>query len=179
MIDTSRASNRRRSKRPAFSLLEVTISSMIVGVMLVAALNAVGAATTGRFRSGERSQAQLLADALMAEILELHYSEPVDQPTFGPEPGETATATRAAFDDVDDYHGWSSKPPVDEDGTPLGNADNWTRSAVVNYASAANLAVNVGTDTGIKQIAVTVTNGRAAASAVMVVSDAWQPFANE
>ena len=179
MIATSRRFNPQRSKRPAFSLLEVTISSMIVGVMLVAALNAVGAATTGRFRSAEQSQAQLLADALIAEVLELVYEEPVDPPVFGPEWDEELTATRAAFDDVDDYHGWSSKPPVDKDGTQLGNADNWTRSVVVNYASAANLAVNVGTDSGIKQIAVTVTNGRAAASAMMIVTDAWQPLANE
>ncbi len=175
MIYSLRRSVCRCSKRTAFSLLEVTISSMIVGVMLVAALNAVGAATSGRFRSGEQSQAQLLADALMAEILELHYSEPDDLSVFGPEPNEANTATRADFDDVDDYHDWTAKPPVDKDGASLPLADSWTRTVAVNFVSVANLITAVGTEEGLKQVTVTVTNSRAVATAVMVVSDAWEP----
>ena len=59
--------------RRSFSLVEVVVSVLIMGVMFVAALNTVGAARGGEYRLAEREQALLLAQALMAEILQQAY----------------------------------------------------------------------------------------------------------
>ncbi len=166
----------RRSDRRAFSLIEVVISSLIVGVVLVAALNTVGSATSGAFRTGEQGQAQLLADALMAEILGLGYEEPVDEPIFGPELDETADGTRTAYDDVDDYHGWEAKPPVEKDGMVLPYTEGWIRAVNVEFVSQGDLTEVVNSEEDLKQITVTVTNDRVTATALMVVSDAWRPL---
>jgi hypothetical protein len=93
----------------------------------------------------------------MTEILQGHYEEPNDTVTFGPEPSETG-GTRAAFDDVDDYHNWSATPPQDPDGTAISDLAGWQRSVTVAYANPNNPKATVGDDRGLKLITVTVTS---------------------
>ncbi len=102
----------RKSRRPraGLSQIEVVICTLLVGMMLVAAMNAVGAAIRGRVSTGDAARARELAVQLMAEILANDYIEPVDTPTFGRETGEF-DGTRARWDDVDDYHHWMQAPP--------------------------------------------------------------------
>ena len=52
--------------------------------------------------------------------------EPDDTPAFGREAGESSSS-RAAYDDVDDYHGWSGSPPVEKDDAAIANAAGFTR----------------------------------------------------
>src|SRR5262245_53710903 len=94
----TRSTVRRRSQR-GLTLMEVVVSTLIVGVMTVAALNTLGAATTSSDSTGNRAIAQGLADDLMAEVLDAAYSEPAGGTTFGPEGAESA-GPRSAFDDV-------------------------------------------------------------------------------
>ena len=108
------------------------MSTLIVGVMTVAALNALGAATRSSTTAGDRAIALGLADDLMAEILGAAYSDPNQTPEFGPEDGEN-TGTRAAFDDVDDFHGWDRKPPESSTGTALADRNDWRRRVVVTH----------------------------------------------
>src|SRR6478735_1612641 len=90
---------RRRGSRPGLTLIEVVASTMIVGLMSVAALNGLGAVTQSAESIGNRAIALGLADDLMAEILPLPYSDPNDTPVFGTE-GSEASGPRSAFDDV-------------------------------------------------------------------------------
>jgi prepilin-type N-terminal cleavage/methylation domain-containing protein len=142
--------------RSGFSLLEVVISLFLVGTVMVVALQALTAATTGRVRNGNQGQAAHLAHALLEEILDQAYLEPVDTAAFGPETGETTGGTRAAFDDVDDYHGWSASPPESKAGTDLPLSTAWTRTAAVQWVQPTNINVNSPIDGGLKQILVTV-----------------------
>src|SRR2546421_12243172 len=100
------------------TLIEVVASTMIVSLMAVAALNALGAATKSSNSLGNRAVAAGLADELMSEIMMQPYSDPDGQAIFGHESGE-ATSPRSAFDDVDDYNGWSTSPPQYRDGTTI------------------------------------------------------------
>jgi Tfp pilus assembly protein PilV len=90
--------------------MEVVVSTLIVGVMTVAALNGLGSTTRSSELAGNRGIAAGLADDLMAEILSAPYSDPSGTAVFGLESGES-NGSRAAFDDVDDYNGWTEQPP--------------------------------------------------------------------
>ena len=159
----------RRSRSPrAFSMVEVTISVVIVGGMTVAALNTVGAAKLGSQKTTSRKSGALLAQQLMAEILTQGYAEPVDAPVFGRESSESG-GDRGEYDDVDDYDGWSSSPPEYMDGTEIPDLDGWARQVSVAWVNPTDLSLTWGSETKVKRITVTVTyNGVEAASLTAV-----------
>ena len=146
----------------AFSMAEVVVSIAIVGIMLVAALNTTGVAKTTQQQTSQRGRAVLLAEDLMAEILSQDYEDADYSPgSFGLGGDEVGDGSRALWEDVDDYHGWSASPPEQKDGTPISGFDGWGRSVLVHWASPMNLTQAVGLDSGMKRIVVTVTrNGR-------------------
>ena len=141
------------------------MSIAIVGGLLVAALNTVGAAKMTQTRMGRQTIGKLLAQDLLAEILQQAYEDPaLAEGSFGLGADEAATGNRSLYDDVDDYHGWTASPPQEKDGTELSQFDGWLRSVVVEWVAPADLAP-VGTDTRAKQITVTVAhNGEQVAS---------------
>ncbi len=93
----------------AFTIVEAVISTVIVAVMFVAALNTVGASRLTQHRAALTSRGRLFAEMLLSEITQQNYKDSGASPAFGPETGELTT-TRADFDDVDDYNGWSKRP---------------------------------------------------------------------
>jgi len=140
----------------AFTIVEAVISTVIVAVMFVAALNTVGASRLTQHRASLVSRGRLLAESLMSEILRQDYQEPDAVPVFGRESGELAT-TRAAYDDVDDYHGWSASPPVARDGAPLANTTGWKRTVQVEWVDPADPKQVETTESSVKRITVTVS----------------------
>jgi hypothetical protein len=156
--------------------LEVVVSTFIVGILLVVAMQTAGSVASGQLRSAEQGRARLLAAELMGEILCQAYEEPVDTPLFGPEPGESASGTRTDYDDVDDYHGWTASPPVDKQGDELTGLAVWQRSVTVALVDPEDLGTVAGEDLGVKRVTVSVTrNGTAAASLTAALTDSWQP----
>jgi len=147
-------STKHRMPRGGFSLVEATIAIALVSFVLVAALSALGATTRARQIQSRAGVGHALARALMTEIIATEYAEPVDTPTFGREAGENA-ATRAMWDDVDDYHLWSASPPVDRSGTPVLGAEGWKRTVTVGYVDPVTLVPSGGlTDTTLKRVTV-------------------------
>jgi hypothetical protein len=146
---------RLTSKRTGLSLVELVISTMLVGMVLVGAMNCVGAVIRGRLGVGDSGNAEQLLRQLMSEIVEQEYLEPVNTPLFGTETSENGTA-RSDWDDVDDYHLWSASPPQDRYGSPLPNLTDWQRDVVVEWVDPSNPSVTVGSDQGVKRITVTV-----------------------
>lgn len=142
--------------RAAFTLVEAVLSVLIVGIMLVAALSTVGASRLSQFKTSQATRGQLLAESLMAEILQQDYLDPSDTPVFGCEAGESTT-TRADFDDVDDYHGWSSSPPVQKDGTQITGLAGWQRSVTVEWVSPDNVREVQASESGAKRVTVAVS----------------------
>ena len=147
---------RHGSRRGGFTLIEAVISMFIVSIMTVAVLNTLGsAAVADRMHAAQRCR-PALAMQLMAEVLATRYVDGTD-PVFGPETGEAGTS-RANFDDVDDYHGWSSSPPEQRDGTAISGLTGWTRAVTVQYVSPSDVGTVVGANQGLKRITVTVTD---------------------
>jgi MSHA pilin protein MshD len=145
--------NIRATSGGAFTLVESLICIIIVGVMLTAALRAVGASSATQAKASNRAVGGMLAQSLMDEILQQAFEDPTS-PSFGPEPGETS---RALYNDVDDYNNLTETPPKNLDGTAISNLSGWSRSVLVEWANLSNLNQHVTSDTGIKRITVTVT----------------------
>ena len=153
------ASRQACRRRCGSSLIEVAVCCMLVGVMLVAAMRAVGAVFRTRLVAFQRQQGETLAHELMAEILQAYYESPSLAPgSFGLETGEVGDGSRALWDDVDDYNGWSASPPEAKDGTPLPDADGWTRQVVVDRVTCPNPETTSVSDTGLKRIEVEATS---------------------
>ncbi len=147
--------NLRPAPRPGMSLIEVVASTMIVGMLTVAALNALGAATRSAESLGNRSVAMGLADELMSEILQTAYSEPSGSTSFGPD-GSESTGPRSAFDDVDDYDGWNKSPPEYRDGTAMPDRADWRHRVQVLRVDPSDPTQTSGTEQGAKRLQVTV-----------------------
>ena len=155
-----------------FTLIEAAISIVLVGLLLVAALNTLGATAISKRIIEHQAQGHLLAADLMAEILTQAYEEPVDTVNFGRESGESG-GDRVDWDDVDDYEGWSATPPESKDEVELDGYDQWTRSVEVAFVNPTSLNDLVG-NTGVKRITVTASfNGVPAAELVAIRTQAW------
>lgn len=139
-----------------FTLVETVVSTFLVGIVIVAALNTVGASVVGQQKMGDRGRGQLLAHDLMVEILQQSYEEPDDPPGFGREPSESG-GSRTDYDDVDDYDGWDSSPPQYKDGTEMPDLAGWGRSVTVRYVDPSDLTKIEESDKGVKRVIVTVT----------------------
>jgi type II secretory pathway pseudopilin PulG len=150
-----------RMTRRAMTLAEVVISTMLVGVVLVSALASVGAATKSWLATADQADGGTLARQLLTEITALNYEDPNQTPTYGLESGEaTSPATRANFDDLDDYKDFSDSPPKNKAGTALANYSSWLRTADVTKLNASSYAaISDGSpDNGLRLITVTVTS---------------------
>jgi MSHA pilin protein MshD len=140
--------------RPAFTLIEAAVSSVIVAVMLIVALNTAASARAREQKAIDRQRGVMLAQELMSEILDKAYIDPGASPVFGPESGET----RSTYNDVDDYNGLSESPPKNAAGTAISFPQNtrWSRSVVVQWVTSSNLNTSSATETYLKKITVTV-----------------------
>lgn len=148
---------RHHIRHGAFSLAETLISVILVGGLMVVALNTAGASLTTRKNMSSRGVAQLLAQELMTEIVQQTYLEPTDPPIFGREAGELATS-RDLYDDVDDYDAWTASPPQNKDGTVIAGMTGWQRTVEVVWVRTNNLRLESasGEDSGVKRITVSV-----------------------
>lgn len=151
------------SSRPAlrcraFSMAETLVSILIVGTLLVAAMNTAGAATLGRKKIGDRGVGLLLARDLVDEILQQDYEDAdASSGSFSLDADEVGDGSRALWNDVDDYDGWSASPPEQKDGTVMGEFPGWRRTVSIDWVPASDLNGTSGSDTRIKRIYVTVT----------------------
>lgn len=169
----------RTTARPrALSMIEAVISIAIVGVMMVAALNTVGASKLGQQKTGDRGKGALLAQQLMSEILRQSYEEPDGTPSFGREGGEGG-GDRAGRDDVDDYYNWSSSPPEYKDGTVIPDLNGWQRSVKVDWVSPDDLNTPIGVDESVKRIIVTVSRDGVPVASLTAVRTASGPIDRE
>ncbi len=142
----------------ALSMIEVALSTVIIAVVLLSAMNMVGAAGTSMSSMANRATGTLLAEQLMAEILEQAYEEPSLEPgSFGIGADEAVPGDRSLYDDVDDYYRWSASPPQNKDGSLIAGRSDWRRSVAVVYANPDSLTQSVESSSGVKRVTVTVS----------------------
>lgn len=139
------------------TLVESVICISVVGVMLVAALNAVGAARLTETRGLQRQRAHLIAQDLLNEIAALPYEDAEDASGFGSTAAERSGGTRAKFDDINDYANWTASPPTRRDGTVIPDTTGWSESVTVNYLDPNSLSLSIATAPAATRVTVTVS----------------------
>ncbi|MFG0275717.1 MAG: hypothetical protein ACF8QF_11740 [Phycisphaerales bacterium] len=157
------------------SLVEAAISTFVLAVMLVGALQLVGAVHRTRVTVSDRARAASLANDLMTEILDQEFEDPddTDPNTIAREAGESPLLRRD-WDDIDDYHGWVGAPPRSADGDVLPGWSAWTRSVSVEWIRPEDPSIVVPPDGRAKRITVTVQRPPdLVVSLVAVRSSAW------
>ncbi len=165
---------RRPHVARAFTLIEAVGSVLIVAVMFVAVMSTVGAARMSQYKMSGRSRGTALAQDLMAEIVQASYEDP-DGPSAGIGlDASELTASRATFDDVDDYDGWFASPPQQRDGTAMQELPGWSRQVAVAWINTIDTTAGVGAETGAKRITLTVKhNGMVMAYRVAIRTSAF------
>jgi hypothetical protein len=165
----------RGGRRAGLSLIEVTAAVLLVSIMLAASMRSVAVARLVDYKASNAARGKLLAQGLLAEILELPYQDPlVVTVTLGPDAANLETS-RATYNDVDDYNGWTETPPKNRDGTNISSdLTGWARSVVVEWVNPANLTGPASlSETHCKRVTVTVTyNGSKVTTMVGVRTDA-------
>jgi len=162
----------RRNRRAGFSLIEVSLSTLFVGVMLATSMRTVGSVLSQRTRTAVDARAQQAARQLLTEILARDYVEPTETPAFGRESSETGS--RSHFDDVDDYHLWDETPPTDRAGVALTGLTGWRRTVTVQYVDPTNPDTTSATDQGSKRVTVAIyENGTLRGTVRAVKCSGW------
>jgi len=149
----------RHPSRPGVSMMEVAIGTLLVGGVMATTIELIGPTVRSTVLAGDRQLARTLADELLDEIATQAFGEPAgDTGVLGTDAGEDPTK-RSDFDDVDDYHGYASRPK-ERGGTVLVGFDaTWQYSVDVKHVEVFSPATPSLTLTGAKRITVTVTRG--------------------
>lgn len=164
------------------TIAEAVIATLIVGVMLVAAMTSVATSRTIRGRVADRVRAQQLALDLMSEILQQGFLDPASSssllasgsPTSQPVSTTGTTISRASWSYVSDYNGLVDSPPQTKSGTPIPNVTTWTRTVTVQWANPTTFASTSSTNTGVFLINVTVSRGNLVLASVNALrTSAW------
>lgn len=132
---------------------------LIASVMIVAAVNSIGVFSQANTVQKDQYRGSALARRLMTEIEQALYVDPASAGVLGPEAGET-TGTRSAFNDVDDYTGWTETPPQNKDGTVIPGYTGWKRSVTVVWVDPNDPSSVQATESGMKRVTVSVTDPR-------------------
>ncbi len=119
-------SRRKAARRQSFSLVESLLAIAVAAMAGSAVLAGVYAAVHSAELSIRQAVALAIAEQWLDEIYGSRYSEGELAPytlALGPEFQERAGSTRAAYDDLDDYHGLVCQPPTDRWGVRIGRDD--------------------------------------------------------
>ena len=139
------------------SLVEVVVSTLLVGIVLCGALTTLGATHRMRHAAADRRLGEELALATLATVMALPYEDP-DEPTvgLGYESGEAADSP-LTWDDLDDYANWTETTITDATGAADADFAGWSRSVAVRWADRISGNQWLLYDTGLKRVIVTVT----------------------
>ncbi len=124
-----------------FTLAEILVAVVIIGIAIAALVGANGAFTQVNGAAVDLSTAEFLIE----EIRELTTTLPVIDPesgdtVFGPESGE---ATVTAYDDLDDFDKANFCPPVDVSATALTDFGSFTQQVTVENVEFLSLETPV------------------------------------
>ncbi len=146
-----------RRRRAGFSLAETSICTLLVGMLLVAATNSVGASILTQSKTANLVKASSLADSLMSELLALPYMEPgATSSAITRESGESG-GLKENYDDLDDFDGWQEQPPRYRDGSVMPNLSNWRRLVSIQWITiVGGIVSQSNAESNIKQINIEV-----------------------
>jgi prepilin-type N-terminal cleavage/methylation domain-containing protein len=118
-----------------FSLIEVLIAILLVGLAIASLVTANIAFTKANGAGTELSTAEFLIEQMRElSVLLLVIDPDTGISTFGPEAGETL----ADYDDLDDFDSASFSPPIDADRNPLNDLAAFSQQVTVENVNASD-----------------------------------------
>lgn len=154
----------RKSIR-GFTLIEVLIATILVGLAIAALLGANSSFTMANGVGTDMSTAEFLAEQIRELTAMLPVVDPQTPTTFGAE-----EAGLAAYDDVDDFNGFSSPStgPIAADRSVLTGFASFSQVVTVDKVLASDLDQTTTSASDFVRVTVRVLeNGR------QVVSASW------
>ena len=142
-------------RRHGFGQLEVIISTVLVGVLMVSSFSTIAASRRSQVFESNKIRALAIADALMAEIVQLPMRDPSCDCGFGVESGESGS-NRVNYDDIDDYHGLLDSPPKSKSGIACAGYSDLRRRVVVDRVTLADWNVTTSSHSGVFRVTVIV-----------------------
>ena len=117
-----------------FSLIEVLISTILVGLAIVALLTASSAFTIANGAGADLSTAEFLIE----QIRELTAMLPVIDPETGTAVFGAEEANLSGYDDLDDFNGAVFSPPVGANRAVLNSFAAFSQQVTVENVSRTN-----------------------------------------
>ncbi len=125
------------SRARAFTLVEVMIAVVLIGIAIAALVASNAAFTQANAVGIDLSTAEFLIEEIRELTTPLVVVDPEDgTTTWGAETGETAVT---AFDDLDDFDGTAFSPPIDAAGNPMAEFSSFTQQITVENIDQLNL----------------------------------------
>jgi len=119
----------------AFTLAEVLVATVLVGLAIVSLLVASKAFTQVNSAAVKLTNAEFLIDQIRELTTPLDVVDPQSgTANFGPETGESLSN----YDDLDDFDGASFCPPIDAGRQQLTDLSAFTQQITVENVSATN-----------------------------------------
>lgn len=97
-------SSRRVKRVRGFTLAEAVLSATVLAIVAASATIPFSAGVQQVNEAGKLDEAAALGEALMEEILARPFFDPADRTAS---PGPEGGLTRATYDNIDDFHGYS------------------------------------------------------------------------
>ena len=155
-------------KRKGMTIVEIAITIMVLGLAIPPIMVLFAHIGQRSIESEFRMTAYQLAEGLLEEVLSKRYDENDSSPwstTLGPDSGES---TRSAYDDIDDFDGYTENP--------VSGFPGFSRLVTVYYLDPDTDDLNTvqadsaGTD--YKRIDVSVTHNKIGSAEFSSVSNA-------
>lgn len=130
---------RPRRPRRGFTLLEATLTIVIIGTGVVAALSMFQACTHANAAGAKQTSAMMLAGEAQELLARYPFNDPqTEADHFGPEPDEDGPA----HDDLDDFDGLTFSPPLDGARRPIRELSEYRQLITINPVLPTALSAN-------------------------------------
>jgi prepilin-type N-terminal cleavage/methylation domain-containing protein len=144
--------NKRNKIYSGFTLVEVMIATVLIGIAIASLLASNGAFSKTNGAGVSISQGQFLIE----QIREMMALLPVIDPETGTTTFGAEESSLELYDDLDDFDDLSFTPPIDINRTQLTDYSDFTQQITVQNVLLSNLSTTT-TDHSSDMVRVTVT----------------------
>ena len=128
----------RSAHDKGFSLAEVVVATVLIGLGIVALLGATVAGTRSNDAGLRITQAVFLAQEIREWTLGLPFSD-LDSGDAANPPGPDGSDPQVFVDDLDDLMNVTYSPPRNGQGSPLADMTAWSETLTLTWVSPADL----------------------------------------
>ncbi len=160
----NKPSGRNRSRgreNRGFTLIEVAVATVLVGLGVVALMVASGSATRVNDANHKLTQAVILVQELREWTLRLPFSDP-DPEDQGNPPGPDGVDPQVFVDDLDDLMYVTFDPPRDGQGNAIADLPGWSEIITLSWRNPDDVTnvVSAGTSDVIHVYVAIFFNGK-------------------